>query len=608
MSSSENTPNPAKKPMRPTKRVVSTKRAPRKILLMKGWRSRLLSGPQLWKTLKPWRLSKIEKPFPHVVARPGRALTPAQWERALALANIRDNYQRPDKELIGAMNGKYFDVKDTVAVPSAKNLEQFHVPRIVVPAAMDAATHTAISERNSDTTMSDDEQSDNADLQQPAQYQTWDGEQRGQDTIDQKHWSLDKVMIANSWTQKVNKDARLKLLKNDGYDIAPLLRKEVTSKQITDAVLAYIEVRKQRNAIPTPPVSNDSDSDGEDHLSPPEQGPKNTLQELVEKEDDQMSDMEQEEPLLEVVQYAGQKRKHTHEDDEQPEWHENMPSRPEHVSYYVEKGQRDAASHEGGEKTSSCDCGAPTPKKTRFATTEVEEQVTVRESIHLHKRRVLRTIFQSSRAARLLPVPLTVDAESFSHEIPEPAFVPRPSNKPSHIIIPVSSAPADKPTGAEVFIGSRAITSIVDEIKNLSSISLDDEGTFFIRDPSFEEDREGDALMGYQGTEPDEFRHYIALYTADDGSTVIEGDARSLKGLVAHLRSGELTYGCLSKFSKISEGDKQMDTLWKTARWSFSEGTERKLARIERMLEEESEENGISVRVGRVCDGKTALV
>ena len=160
----------------------------------------MCTGPQLWKTLTPWRPSKIEKPFPNVVARPRRVLTPAQWERALALANIRDNYQRPDKKLIETMNRKYFDVNDAVAVPSVKNVEQFYVSCIIVPAATDTTTHTetqsATLNHNLDTSMTDDEQADTPDLQQPAQDQTWNGEQRGQDAIDQKYWSLDKVRLA----------------------------------------------------------------------------------------------------------------------------------------------------------------------------------------------------------------------------------------------------------------------------------------------------------------------------------------------------------------------------------------------------------------------------
>jgi hypothetical protein len=567
-------------------------RAPRKTLPMRGWRSRLPSARQLWKSLKPWLPSGVKKPAPPVIfTRPGRALTSEQWQRALALANIRGNYQRPDEELIGLMNKKHFGAAGPIFTSSAHANASLITP---------TATHTA----DTDTEMSDTEMEEGIPTDTAAPHaQMWEGEQRGQDFIDKHKLSLNKVFGASSWTQKVNKDARLKLLKSDGYDIAPLLLKGVTSRQITDAVLAYIDVRNQRNAIPTPPVSNDSDSEGS------ENGPKDEFETSAEtgEQDQQMSDTE-EEPLQEVVQLVEQKRKHSHEDDSQSEWHAMMPHKGLHEVYKVEKAQQDATSYEGDADTSSCNCGASVHKKPRIMTVEETEKEMESEAVHLHKTRILRNIFQSSRASRSLLVPATITPEASSLEAPKPTFIPRPRNKPSHIIIPATPAPAKKPTGADVFIGSRAVSSMLDEIKIFSSIGPDDEDKFFIRDPSFSEDQEGDTLMNYNGPEPDEFRHYIALYTADDGSTVIEGDARSLKGLVTHLRCGEHTYGCFPKFGDILEGDEKMDVLYRTIRWSCGEDTEAKLEKIEGIFEVGMDEGGLSVRVGLVRDGKTALV
>jgi hypothetical protein len=51
-----------------------------------------------------------------------------------------------------------------------------------------------------------------------------------------------------------------------------------------------------------------------------------------------------------------------------------------------------------------------------------------------------------------------------------------------------------------------------------------------------------------------------------------------------------------------------MDVLYRTVRWSFSAGTEAKLACIEKILEDGQDGDGLSVTVGQVCDGNTALV
>jgi hypothetical protein len=546
--------------------------------------------------------SKAHALVSRAITRPGREFFSEQWQRALAMANIRGNYQRPDEELIRAMNKKYCDTDDTTSTLSAfATLADSNAP-LVTP----TATRTATSDTTSDTTTIDGAQTTPSAPQETASDQTWPGEQKGMNTLQDKKWTLDHVMNANSWTQKVNKDARLKLLKNDGYDIAPLLRKGVTSPQITDAVLTYIEVRKHRHAIPTPPGSNDSDS--EDEPSSAGEGREHSLQTCVPKEAGKVLGVEPEKTFRTPVQLAGQKRKHSHEDDDEPGWHETMPQKSLQDAYTAAKAQRDAAADKGVANTSSCGRGELAHKKARMTTMEEEEMELATEAARLHKTRILRSIFQCSRAARSLPTPVTIVPDSPSLQAPQPIFAPRPPNKPSHIIIPVPFAPGEKPTGADVCICSRAVGSALDEIKDLSTIGPDSEGTFFIRDPNFEDDKKGDTIMDYRGPEPDEFKHYIALYQADEGSTVIEGDARSLKGLMAHLHSGERTYRCVPKFGDILEGDEKMDVLYRTVRWSFSAGTEAKLAWIEKILEDGQDGDGLSVKLGQVGDGNTALV
>jgi hypothetical protein len=73
-----------------------------------------------------------------------------------------------------------------------------------------------------------------------------------QDSINQRKLSLDRAWSQKSWKQEANNEERLKLLKNDGYDITPLQGKKVTADQIITALLAHVVVCSLLNADLSP--------------------------------------------------------------------------------------------------------------------------------------------------------------------------------------------------------------------------------------------------------------------------------------------------------------------------------------------------------------------
>jgi hypothetical protein len=83
-------------------------------------------------------------------------------------------------------------------------------------------------------------------------------EVRASKGITDKKLSLDRQWEEKSWNNKSNVNERLKLLKDDGYDIAMLQAPNVSSKQITEAVLAWIKVRSTKKAIAGVPPSSDA--------------------------------------------------------------------------------------------------------------------------------------------------------------------------------------------------------------------------------------------------------------------------------------------------------------------------------------------------------------
>lgn len=59
---------------------------------------------------------------------------------------------------------------------------------------------------------------------------------------------MNKDWQVGTWRQKTSREVRLKLLKDDGYDITLLQGKGVSSDRITHVLLGRIESHKKRRA------------------------------------------------------------------------------------------------------------------------------------------------------------------------------------------------------------------------------------------------------------------------------------------------------------------------------------------------------------------------
>jgi hypothetical protein len=92
-----------------------------------------------------------------------------------------------------------------------------------------------------------------------------DWEARASQGINKKGLSLDREWSEKTWINKSNRNEKLKLLKDDGFDIMPLQGPEIGSEDITQAILAHVAARKQNSSQGRPQVTvdNRTDSTGE---------------------------------------------------------------------------------------------------------------------------------------------------------------------------------------------------------------------------------------------------------------------------------------------------------------------------------------------------------
>ncbi|KAF1937520.1 hypothetical protein EJ02DRAFT_476649 [Clathrospora elynae] len=140
------------------------------------------------------------------------------------------------------------------------------------------------------------------------------------------------------------------------------------SAKIVDPLLTHIEARKQRAV---PPVS--TPHDGEEPLPSVEEGNENqTLSPLEE----------------------GQKRKYSHEDDDQLEWHEINPQTNLKNAYNETRAQREATFR--CNRIMTCSCGMAHKISRSWTLAKVRKEIEI-QVFDLVKGRFARDIFRSSR-------------------------------------------------------------------------------------------------------------------------------------------------------------------------------------------------------------------
>ncbi|EOA86827.1 hypothetical protein ACJQWK_08909 [Exserohilum turcicum] len=207
-----------------------TQPLPRKILPVPKPRRRVQNGKGNSRAASS---SKVAKAGLSMAQEQRSGLTPEEMDRAQALANITNNYQRPDKDLIEAME-KRGRRQPTITNTNTSSATAKHGS----PTAPD---HLPAFPPNPAAPCM-------APTRNRARNRGGDWEDRARRLIERNDLSLDRDWSRLSWKQKANNIARLKLLKDDGYDIQPLLCKGVTSDHIIDAIFAHGKTRTRRQA------------------------------------------------------------------------------------------------------------------------------------------------------------------------------------------------------------------------------------------------------------------------------------------------------------------------------------------------------------------------
>lgn len=164
-----------------------------------------------------------------------RELTAEELERAIRLANIV--VERA--QVAPGSQQKDFDLAQKMR---AKAAEQQNTNKPTIAEA------TAIQQHDDEYTIPDTPQLNQPMPQQkqalqPRRKKDDDWEARASKSIAEKSLSLDRQWQEKSWNNKSNVNERLKLLKDDGYDITPLHAHGVSSRQVTEAMLVHIKVR-----------------------------------------------------------------------------------------------------------------------------------------------------------------------------------------------------------------------------------------------------------------------------------------------------------------------------------------------------------------------------
>jgi hypothetical protein len=104
-----------------------------------------------------------------------------------------------------------------------------------------------------------------------------DWEARAKQGIEKKGLRLDREWNDKTWTNKSNCNERLKLLKDNGFDITPLQGPDTDSDAITQALLTHVAARKRNPSQSGPQVNVCSRTDSQDPVKEVAEAPTSSL-------------------------------------------------------------------------------------------------------------------------------------------------------------------------------------------------------------------------------------------------------------------------------------------------------------------------------------------
>ncbi|KAI4669214.1 uncharacterized protein J4E79_001257 [Alternaria viburni] len=528
-------------------------------------------------------------------------LTIDQLCRAQALAN-GSNYQHPDEDIIERMRAR----NDVPSTQEANSPEHLVPPLPLTPISL----HSDVLARSLPVPATDPPKA------APVISQThpcaklspedhiW--EEKACKGIAHKGLSLDKVWDKKTWKQKANNIERLKLLKDDGYDIKSLQAPKTSADAIIEALLAHVKVRKEKNLdlaastvlqstpseeVPEvrkedsydPTPANDDDTA---HAEPKEiadhvpsdaapQGVPDFAQDGPESHDEPGS---HDEPKLHSYipppVLAGLKRKHTHEDENQPDWHQDNPQKELHEAYNT-----------ANSKTLvdlPCTCGIA--KIARVLTREDLANAFAKQAAFIYSRKIGRDIFRYAREKRrMFQDPKS--KESFNNCMA--------SWRPSRIIFQSPPSVARQSCKPHVYISAQGIKLMMWELSHIAYDPHED-GSWCIADPDEIEDRKGDGLMEACNPVKDEFRYKIRIFETPTFPMIIEGETMALVGLLRRLRKSGISY-----YHKGQYDPQRMEVVsYDNENRQLSDATETALEDAEQILEAEHALGGVEVHIG----------
>ena len=470
--------------------------------------------------------------------------------RALALANITTNYQRPDKDLIEAMRNKQ---RGTSADPTNRILS----PNTTQSLTLTEENITPVTGSSAPTPLTSHNTFDPS--KQPKKPSDWEAQAKR--VIEREGHSLDRDWSRISWKQKASNIVRLKLLKDDGYDISPLTKKGVTADEIIDALLAHIQARRGSQSgiyissypgTVTQSETNDgAEIDKRSTCRPDTNVPLPQISDTTYRPNNNTLT-----PHLAQQTLLPQKRKHKHD-------HTNHIDHPR--------------------------------KKRRFHSPHHITRTFQTSALQALKRQIRRSLFTSSRRSRSQFYTTTSPATG-SH-IPILNLTPRPAPPASRIIF-TPQDPGRRPSGADAYITSAVFELLGREVEWLGRSA--DKGCW-VCDPDAEE---GDA--GMMGDE-ERVRYGIRLLVKSrEGDAVLEGESRALGALLRHLRDGGLMHLGRWRVSDVcenAEGVRDMEMkVVKNECFPFhlSPAASGVLGKIAAMLEKGQDRGGEEVHVGVV--------
>lgn len=387
--------------------------------------------------------------------------------------------------------------------------------------------------------------------------------------IEKKRLSLDKELGRSTWKQKYSNDVRLKLLKNDGFDITTLRARNASADEIIDALLARVNARKQRRpaaaavsvtraATATAKLLLTSNTALSSHKDPL----------LV----DNAGTTYVQSPIV-LTSLAGSKRKHMHESSD-------YSGRFEDDSVVKDRKNHDITTL-SSVCVSLCTCG-PLPKR-KCLQSSVETHMSMMKIARVSRLKHTRSkFFQASRVARIMSSPSS--------------FEVRAAVIPSVVIFSSPTLLLDPDIRSDLRISSRGLAFIADDLKLLSTGSGSN-GDFYIEDPNPDEDAEQNRRR--DTPESDQWRYRIGVSEGPDKQFILKGDTRALISVLTHFKDSELIHPT----QWVWNGEMLVPEYG--AAFTLSTDSQATLGRIIEKLDTKRHIGGMDIRVQQCPDGKT---